>query len=172
MPFGAPAWLAPAVLAVVVSASGPPAAAHPCAAAWCAPTRPTPADSAAIAGEADRLLSRYAADTSALGRACRAIGAAMRDHAAEDVRMVAFMWHAADADGLVGRVAGDAHTVEPAPGAGRIHVARGVDPLNPDRGLDAVLASVRHEYAHLAGARQGGPWAADAAEEIAAGCGR
>jgi hypothetical protein len=144
---------------------------HPCAASWCAPRRPSPADSAAIADEAARLLARYAGDPTPLGRQCHALGAAIRAGAAEDVRMVAYMWRAPDPDGRVGIVAADAHRVEPAAGAGRVHVARGVDPLNPDRGLAAVLQSVRHEFAHLAGARQGDGWAADAGERLATACG-
>jgi hypothetical protein len=149
----------------------PPAAPHPCAAAWCTPTRPTPADSAAIAAEADRLVARYAADATPLGRQCHALGLAIRERAAADVRMVAFMWRAADPDGNLAAVAADAHGVEPAAGAGRVHVARGVNALNPDRGLPAVLQSVRHEFAHLAGARQGDEWAADAGAHLATACG-
>lgn len=134
-----------------------PASATPAAAAcnpgWCTLDRPTSAELAAITAEADRIVARYADDTTALGRDCAALGATMRAHAA-DVRMIAYMWRATDADGYTGPVTGDAHTVETVPGTGIVHIARGFDALNPDRGLAAILQTARHEFAHLNGARQ------------------
>ena len=77
---------------------------------------------------------------------------------------------AADPDGNVGPVTGDAHTVELAAGTGIVHIARGYDALNPDRGLAAILQTARHEFAHLNGLRQneGG---FDEAAQLATACG-
>jgi hypothetical protein len=150
---------------------GPAAPAeHPCAPAQCTLARPTPAESAAVIADADRILGDFAGDETPLGRECRALGAAMKARAA-DVRMLEYMWRAADPDGTLAPVTGDAHTVEPAAGAGRVHIARGFDPLNPDRGLPAILHTARHEFAHLAGARQGAGWRVDMAEQLASACG-
>lgn len=142
-----------------------------------------PAEVAALRGEADRLLTRYADDPTPLGRRCHALGARLRDGAA-DVRMLPYMWRAVDPAGNVGLVSGDAHVdphreaspAGPAAGAGVVHLARGVDPLNPDRGLPALLETARHEFAHLVlygeGVRQGLGWNfGDPAEALAAACG-
>lgn len=151
--------------------AAPRGVSHPCAAAWCTPTPPTAAESLAVAADADHLMTRYAGDPTPLGRRCYALGAAMHARAAADVRMVAYMWRAANADGNEGPVTGDAHPVELAAGLGRVHIARGFDALNPDRGLSAIVLTARHEFAHLTGARQGGEWAGDAAAQLATDCG-
>lgn len=44
------------------------------------------------------------------------------------------------------KVAGDYH-----PGAEQIHIARGYDELNPDRGPVARAETLRHEFAHAMG---------------------
>jgi len=151
-----------------------PTRVHACGPASCTLTRPAAAERAALAGEADRLLTRYAGDSTLTGRACHALGAAMRDGAA-DVRMLAFMWRAPDPDGQLAPVTGDAHPIEPDTGAGRVHIARGFDPLNPDRGLPAILQTARHEFAHLIAhhnqARRQAGWEPDAAEHLATACG-
>ena len=143
--------------------------AHACNPAWCVLERPTPPEFAALVAEADRLLATYAADSTPLGRQCHALGATMQAHAA-DVRMIEYMWRATDAEGNVAPVTGDAHRVELAAGTGTVHIARGYDALNPDRGMPAILQTARHEFAHLNGARQaeGG---FDAAAQLAAACG-
>ena len=140
-----------------------------CNPAWCALAEPTPAELAALVGEADRLLATYARDSTALGRQCHALGLTMRAHAG-DVRMIEYMWRATDPDGNAAPVTGDAHRVELAAGTGTVHIARGFDALNPDRGMPAILQTARHEFAHLNGARQveGG---FDAAAQLAAACG-
>jgi hypothetical protein len=119
--------------------------------------------------EADRLRAHYAADTTALGRECRALGEAMRAGAG-DVRMLAYMWRAPDPDGNLAAVTGDAHRTAPVAGDGTVHIARGYDTLNPDRGLPAILETARHEFAHLNGAQQvdGG---FDVAAQLATVCG-
>ena len=148
------------------SVAGPARACNP---AWCTPARPTPAEYDAIVAEADRLLAWYADDSTALGRACHALGRTMRDRAT-DVRMVDYMWHATDDDGNDGPVTGDAHRVELVAGTGTVHIARGYDALNPDRGMPAILQTARHEFAHLNGLRQheGG---VDEAAQLATACG-
>ncbi len=140
-----------------------------CNPAWCALTRPTEAEHAAIVAEADRLLTGYAADTTALGRQCHALGATMREHAG-DVRMIDYMWRETDEDGQVMPVTGDAHPAGVAAEYGTVHIARGYDRLNPDRGLPAILQTARHEFAHLNGLRQrdGG---VDLAARLADACG-
>lgn len=142
---------------------------HACAPVACTPTPPTPAEAAALTAEADRLLARYADDSTAVGRRCRALGATMRERLG-DVRMMDYMWRAADADGLLAAVTGDAHPVEAEPGTGRVHIARGYDALNPDRGLPAVLQTARHEFAHVNGLRQPEGWGMDRAALLATAC--
>lgn len=142
---------------------------HACDAAGCALAPPTAEELGAITAEADRLIAEYADDPAPLARQCAALGASMRERAA-DVRMLAYMWRAPDPAGHLAAVTGDAHRTEPAPGAGTVHIARGYDALNPDRGLPAIVRTARHEFAHLAGARQGDAWL-DAADQLAAACG-
>jgi hypothetical protein len=161
-----------AVLATVAAArpaGGPAAAPHGCTPAGCALARPTSTELRAILDEADRLRADYAGDPTPLGRQCAALGTTMRARAG-DVRMLAFMWRETDPDGHLAPVTGDAHTIEPVAGAGTVHIARGFDALNPDRGLPAIVATARHEFAHLNGLRQrvGG---SDAAGDLAAACG-
>ncbi|MDQ6926957.1 MAG: hypothetical protein M3154_12080 [Candidatus Eremiobacteraeota bacterium] len=145
--------------------------ARACNPAWCTLTRPTTAEYAALVAEADRLVGRYATDSTALGRQCAALGATMKAHAA-DVRMIAYTWRASDPDGNDGPVTGDAHRAElvARTGTGTVHIARGFNPLNPDRGMAAILQTARHEFAHLNGARQteGGM---DEGARIATACG-
>ena len=145
------------------------AGARVCNPARCTLARPTATEYAAIVADADRMLATYAADTSALGRQCYALGRTMRERAG-DVRIVDYMWREVDADGNVGPVTGDAHPRELAAGTGTVHIARGYNPLNPDRGLPAILQTARHEFAHLNGLRQneGG---FDAAAWLATACG-
>ena len=140
-----------------------------CNPAWCTLARPTAAEFAAIVADADRMLARYADDHTQLGRQCYALGATMKARAA-DVRMIDYMWRAEDADGNIGPVTGDAHPRELAAGTGTVHIARGYDALNPDRGLPAILQTARHEFAHLNGLRQseGG---FDEAAQLATTCG-
>jgi hypothetical protein len=95
----------------------------------------------------------------------------MRAHVG-DVRMVDHMWREVDEDGFLMPVTGDAHRVEVVPGGGRVHIARGYDVLNPDRGLAAIVQTARHEFAHLAGAPQRQVWPLDVAEQVATACGR
>ncbi|GJG85901.1 hypothetical protein tb265_10820 [Gemmatimonadetes bacterium T265] len=164
---GAAARALPAGAAVRGAAVRVPA--RGCNPAWCTVSRPTPAEFDAIVAEADRLLARYADDTTALGRHCHALGATMRARAG-DVRMIPYMWRVEDPDGHVAPVTGDAHPVEAVAGTGLVHIARGYDALNPDRGLPAILQTARHEFAHLNGLRQseGG---VDEAAQLAAACG-
>ena len=93
-----------------------------------------------------------------------------------DVRMLAFMWREEDEDGFLSPVTGDAHRAEAVPGSGRVHIARGFDRLNPDRGIPAILQTARHEFAHLNGAPQREAWLdarrVDAAAHLAAACGQ
>lgn len=172
-------WRPLAVAAVLAVPYHPPlepahAPAHACAPAACTLARPTPAEFAALADEANRLLARYAGDSTLEGRQCHTLGAAMQAGAA-DVRMLAYMWRAPDPFGHLAPVTGDAHPTEPDAGAGRVHIARGFDTLNPDRGLAAILQTARHEFAHLVahqrGWRQPEGWGADAAEQLATACG-
>lgn len=152
---------------VVHAAVASPATA--CVPASCHISPPTPAELDAILADADRLLATYADDRTPLGRQCHALGATMRERAA-DVRMIDHMWRAADPDGFFSPVTGDAHRVEPAAGTGRVHIARGFDALNPDRGLPAIVQTARHEFAHLNGSRQSEAWGVDAAERLATAC--
>lgn len=68
-----------------------------------------------------------------------------------------------------GGIHGDYHTVEPRPGDGRLHVAYGHDPMNPDKGDDARYETIVHEFAHMNGAPQTGPFG-DPAAGIARRC--
>lgn len=149
----------------------PPAPpAHACAAATCALGRPTTAELDALVAEANRILARYANDSTPLGRQCYALGVAMRAGTA-DVRMLPYMWRAAEPDGTLAPVTGDVHPADVAAPTGAVHIARGFDPLNPDRGLSAILQTARHEFAHLTGARQTTAWGLDAAARLATACG-
>ena len=166
-----------ALLAITLSttarAAGTPMLLHgqPCAPAACALAEPTPAEREALAAEAERLVARYADDDTPLGRRCHALGVTMAAHVG-DVRMIAFMWREEDEDGFLSPVTGDAHRAEAVPGSGRVHIARGFDRLNPDRGLPAILQTARHEFAHLNGAPQREAWRVDAAAHLAAACGQ
>jgi hypothetical protein len=151
------------------SGSAGPLHATGCAPATCTLEPPTPTELQAIVAEADRLLARYADDATPLGRQCRALGATMRTGVGE-VRMLPFMWRAVDPEGRLAAVTGDAHRVEPTPGAGRVHIARGFDTLNPDRGLSAILETARHEFAHLNGMGQREVWGLDAGAQLATAC--
>ena len=167
---------ASAVIAVIggarprtlVDAGDAHASAVACNPAWCTLARPTPAEFDAIIAEADRLITTYGGTQTTLGRQCLALGATMKAHAG-DVRMIEYMWRATDPEGNIGPVTGDAHLVESVGGTGTVHIARGYDPLNPNRGMPAVLQTARHEFAHLNGAREreGG---VDAAEQLATAC--
>ena len=165
-----------AVLAAGLAPGGTSALARemprtvPCDPAWCQLARPTAAEFDAIVAEGDRLLTRYADDHSTLGRQCYALGATMRERAA-DVRMIAYMWRAPDLFGNLAPVTGDAHRVELVAGTGLVHIARGYDALNPDRGIAAILQTARHEFAHLNGARQSEGWGPDVAAQVATACG-
>jgi hypothetical protein len=168
-------WLS--LFASVVLAVGlPPADAHglpqetACDPAWCRLVRPTPAEFDAIVAEADRLLARYADDQTPLGRRCYALGATMKERAA-DVRMIEYMWRAVDPYGNLAPVTGDAHVAEVIAGTGLVHIARGYDPLNPDRGIPAILQTARHEFAHLNALGQDERWGVDAAAQVATACG-
>ena len=141
-----------------------------CAPSACALVRPSLDERQALLDEADRLMAAHAGDASALGRQCRALGAAMRARV-DEVRMLPHMWREVDPEGQLAAVTGDAHPVEPAAGAGRVHIARGYDALNPDRGLDAILETARHEFAHLNGADRRERWGMDEAAELAIACG-
>lgn len=136
----------------------------------CALEAPTADELRAIVAEADRLLARYAHESSAIGRKCYQLGAAMRAQVGE-VRMLPVMWREVHPDGHLAAVTGDAHHTEPAEGAGRVHIARGFDALNPDRGLAAIVETARHEFAHLNGLGQGVAWGFDAGAQLALGCG-
>jgi hypothetical protein len=131
---------------------------------------PTAEEYDALVGEADRIVARFADDASPLGRACHALGATMRARAG-DVRMLPYMWRVPDRDGQLAPVTGDAHRIEPVAGLGTVHIARGFDPLNPERGLPAILETARHEFAHLNGAGQSEGWGLDAAAQLADACG-
>lgn len=141
-----------------------------CEPAACALEQPTSDELRAILGEANRLLTRYAHDSSANGRKCHQLGAAMRSQVGE-VRMLPVMWRAVHPEGHLAAVTGDAHRTEPAEGAGRVHIARGFDALNPDRGLAAIVETARHEFAHLNGLAQGDSWGFDAGAQFAMTCG-
>jgi hypothetical protein len=140
-----------------------------CAPAACALEPPTSDEILAIVAEGNRLLARYVEDSTETGRQCRALGATMRAHVGE-VRMLPVMWRAVDPEGNLAAVTGDAHLVEPAPGAGRVHIARGFDALNPDRGLAAIVETARHEFAHLNGMGRREQWGLDEGARLAAAC--
>ena len=140
-----------------------------CAPAACELEPPTSAELGAILTEAHRLLAHHADDATALGSQCRALGATMRARVGE-VRMLPVMWRAPDPDGNLAPVTGDAHGVEPAEGAGRVHIARGFDALNPERGLPAIVATARHEFAHLNGMGRREAWGLDEGAQLAAAC--
>lgn len=141
-----------------------------CDPAWCRLSRPTAAELDAIVAEATRLLHTYADDHTPLGQQCFELGATMSARAA-DVRMIEFMWRAPDLRGNLAAVTGDAHAVEAVPGTGLVHIARGFDALNPDRGIPAILQTARHEFAHLNGLAQTEGWEVDAAADVARACG-
>ena len=164
--------LTSAVLAAAVSPVGAsvPLREATCDPGWCRLARPTAAEFDAIVAEADRLLARYADDQTPLGRQCHALGATMRERAA-DVRMIEYMWRAVDPYGKLAPVTGDAHVREVVAGAGLVHIARGFDALNPDRGIPAILQTARHEFAHLNGVGRDERWGVDTAAEVATACG-
>lgn len=164
-----PALYAAALFAAATAPTDPVRHGHGCEAAWCTLTRPTDVELTAIVDDADRILARYATDSTALGRQCAALGATMKARAA-DVRMLPYMWRVADADGRLMPVTGDAHPVETVAGSGAVHVARGYDALNPDRGLPAIVQTTRHEFAHLSGAPQSEGWGLDIAAALAVAC--
>ena len=164
---------------VLAVAASPPSylasAAGPLHGDGCAPVAcelepPTSAELGAILAESDRLLAHHADDATALGAQCRALGATMRARVGE-VRMLPVMWRAPDPEGNLAAVTGDAHGVEPAEGAGRVHIARGFDALNPDRGLPAIVATARHEFAHLNGMGRREAWGLDEGAQLAVACG-
>jgi len=160
---------------VLAAAAAPPAGpvgplhGSGCAPAVCMLEPPTAEERAAIAAEAERLLWRYADDATTLGRQCRALGATMRSRLGE-VHMLPVMWRAPDPEGNLAAVTGDAHVVEPTAGAGRVHIARGFDALNPDRGLPAIVETARHEFAHLIGMGRGERFGLDEGALLAAEC--
>jgi len=143
---------------------------HACDRAWCALTGPTPAELAAILDDAEHLMAAHAEARTPLDAQCRALGATMKARAGE-VRMIAYMWRAVDPEGNLAAVTGDAHRVEAVPGTGRVHIARGYDALNPERGLEAIVETARHEFAHLNGSSQVERWGLDEAARLAAECG-
>jgi hypothetical protein len=161
---------------VLAAAAAPPTGpAGPLHGAGCAPAAcrlelPTPAERDAIVADADRLLVRYLVDTTPLGRRCHALGEIMRARVGE-VRMLPVMWRVPDPEGGLAAVTGDAHDVEPAAGAGRVHIARGFDALNPERGLPAIVATARHEFAHLTGMGRHERWGLDEGALLATACG-
>jgi hypothetical protein len=163
---------ASAVLAAGVSPVGAPAPPREttCDPTWCRLVRPTAAEFDGIVAEADRLLARYADDQTPLGRQCHALGATMKERAG-DVRMIEYMWRAVDPYGNLAPVTGDAHRTETIAGTGVVHIARGFDALNPDRGLPAILQTARHEFAHLNGVGQDDRWGVDTAAHVATACG-
>jgi hypothetical protein len=158
-----------ATAATPPSRSAGPVHGGGCAPAACVLEPPTPDERRAIVAEADRLLARYAADTTSIGQQCRALGATMRSRA-DEVHMLPVMWRAPDPEGNLAAVTGDAHQVEPTPGAGRVHIARGFDTLNPDRGLPAIVATARHEFAHLNGMGRRERWGLDEGALLASAC--
>ena len=164
------------VASAVLAAGVPPVGAPPpvreaaCDPAWCRLVRPTAAEFEAIVAEADRLLARYAADQTPLGRQCYALGAIMKERAG-DVRMIEYMWRAVDPYGKLAPVTGDAHVTEVIAGTGLVHIARGFDALNPDRGIGAILQTARHEFAHLNGVGRDERWGVDTAAQVATACG-
>ena len=163
---------ASAVLVAGLLPAGTPAAprATACDPAWCRLAPPTAAEFDAIVADANRMLATYAGDPTPLGRRCYALGATMKARAG-DVRMIDYMWREPDLYGKLAPVTGDAHQAEVAAGAGLVHIARGYDPLNPDRGLAAILQTARHEFAHLNGLGQNEGWDVDVATQVATACG-
>jgi hypothetical protein len=161
---------------VLAAAAAPPAGgAGPLHASGCAPAAceleaPTAAEREAIVAEAERLLAHYGDVGTALGAQCRALGATMRARV-DEVRMLPVMWRVPDPEGNLAAVTGDAHGVEPEAGAGRVHIARGFDALNPHRGLPAIVATARHEFAHLNGMGRREAWGLDEGAQLAAACG-
>ncbi len=160
------------VVAAAARPTGPvdPLHGSGCAPAACELEPPMPAERDAIVADADRLLLRYADVATPLGRQCHALGETMRARVGE-VRMLPVMWRVPDPEGKLAAVTGDAHDVEPAAGAGRVHIARGFDALNPDRGLPAIVATARHEFAHLIGMGRRERWGLDEGAQLAAACG-
>lgn len=165
---------AAAALATAGRPGGPPPApplpAHACGPAACLLERPTAVEFDALVAEANRMVARYAGDPTPLGQQCAALGATMRARAT-DVRMLPYLWRATDPEGNLAPVTGDAHPVEVPAGTGLVHIARGFDALNPDRGLPAILQTARHEFAHLNGLQQREGWGIDAAAQLATACG-
>jgi hypothetical protein len=142
---------------------------HGCRPTTCTLERPREEELRAIVADADRMLATYGGDTTVLARQCVAVAATMKSHS-DDVRMLPFMWRAQTPTGELAPVTGDAHTVVADTAAGTVHIARGFDALNPDRGLPAIIETARHEFAHLTGSRQsdGG---FDVAAQLARACG-
>ena len=164
------------LVVVLAAAASPPAAGTgPLHASGCAPSAceleaPTDAEREAIVAEAERLLAHYADGETELAAQCRALGATMRARV-DEVRMLPVMWRVPDPEGNLAAVTGDAHGVEPEAGAGRVHIARGFDTLNPHRGLPAIVATARHEFAHLNGMGRREAWGLDEGAQLAAACG-
>ncbi len=52
-----------------------------------------------------------------------------------------------------------------------MHIARGYDALNPDRGLTAIVQTARHEFAHLNGMGRREAWGLDEGAQLATACG-
>ena len=159
---------------LLVTAAAPSRATGPLHGSGCAPSAcelepPTPEEVHAIVAEADRLVARYAVDTTSIGRQCLALGTTMRGRI-DEVRMLPVMWRAPDTEGYLAAVTGDAHRVEPVPGAGRVHIARGFDSLNPERGIPAIVETARHEFAHLNGMGRHEMWGLDDGARLAAAC--
>jgi hypothetical protein len=167
-------WLYLGVVLAAAAASPPNGPSGPlhsgCAPAACELEPPSPAERDAIVADAERLLTHYVSDATPLGAQCRALGATMRARV-DEVRMLPLMWRAPDPDGNLAAVTGDAHGVEPEAGAGRVHIARGFDALNPDRGLPAIVETARHEFAHLTGMGRREAWGLDEGARLALACG-
>ena len=161
---------------VLAAAAAPPTGgvgplhASGCAPAACELEPPTAAEREAIVAEAERLLTEYADMETTLAAQCRALGATMRARV-DEVRMLPVMWRVPDPEGNLAAVTGDAHGVEPEAGAGRVHIARGFDTLNPHRGLPAIVATARHEFAHLNGMGRREAWGLDEGAQLAVACG-
>lgn len=156
-------------MAAALGASGP-RHGRGCAPAVCALEPPWADELTAILAGADHLLTQYADDATPLGRQCHALGATIRARVGE-VCMLPEMWRAVHPDGCLAPVTGDAHRIEPAAGAGRVHIARGFDVLNLDRGLPAIVETAWHEFAHPNGLAHGAPWGFDAGAQLATACG-
>lgn len=141
-----------------------------CAPGACELEPPSAVERDAVRREAERLVAYYATDDSPLGRQCLALGATMGARL-DEVRMLPLMWRAQDPEGNLAAVTGDAHGVEPEAGAGRVHIARGFDTLNPDRGLPAIVETARHEFAHLIGMGRREQFGQDEGAQLALACG-